>query len=107
MTSSSRKPEINTKIMVPRNVILKVKSNRNGKIEIVNMNGELEINNSSGDILLNNVSGTISTASYSGKITAVISGFSTEKPSSFSSSSDDIDITLPSNSKTSFILNVR
>ena len=107
VTSGSRKPEINTNIIVPNNVILKVKSNKSGLIHIENMKGELEITNSNGDIILNSVSGAILVSSYAGKINAVINGFSTDKPSSFSSQSDDIDITLPSNTKTSFILNVR
>ena len=68
------------------------------------MSSEIEIESKIGDIKLANVSGPVVANSLSSDIEVSFSALSQASPTSISSTSGDIDITLPSSTKGTFAL---
>ncbi len=88
-------------LKVPKKVaILYQQVNWNGgSISISNVDGDLEVKTNNGKIDLLNVTGPVVANSTNGAIKVVYSSLNQEKPSAISSISSAIDVSLPTNAK--------
>lgn len=75
---------------------------KGGDIDISGMTGELEVSTQIGDLKLKDVTGPIVAHTLSSDIEVIFSTVDQRSPSSVSSTSGDIDITLPASSKGTF-----
>ena len=91
-------------IYLPKNLNLKLNYNswQAGDILIKNMAGEIEAKSQVGDLRFENVSGPIVAHTLSSDLEVTISTLSASSPTSLTSTSGDIDITMPSNTKGTF-----
>lgn len=94
-------------ITLPANIRLRINYGnfRSDNILIRGMHNEVDIKSQVGDIKLEDVTGPIIANTLSADINVVFSSLNQLSPSSISSVSGDIDITLPDNSKGDFSLN--
>lgn len=92
------------KIMLPANIKLKINhpSFRSDDITIKGMNNEVEVKSQVGDLLFTDVTGPIIASTISSDIKVEFSSLNQSAPSSISSISGDIDVTLPRSSKGNF-----
>ncbi|MCF0073902.1 DUF4097 domain-containing protein [Dyadobacter sp. CY261] len=89
-------------IKLPRQVSVKfVETNWQGGsgLSVSNMDGDLEIKTNSSNIILNNITGPVVANTTSGEVTATFTNLAQGKPTSISSISGEIDITLPATAK--------
>lgn len=98
---SVRRKETDYTIQVPEKVKLHItaSSNRSGDISIEDFKGELEIKTRYNDLDIKNVSGPIVLNATYGEVNIVFSEVNQDKPISLIAAYDDIDITLPANTK--------
>lgn len=91
-------------ISIPKRMKLKVEAMRwsGGDVTIEGMTGEVEARSNVGDIELSNAGGPLVIWTLSSDITVMYDDLSQDGPHSISSTSGDIDLTLPGNSKGSF-----
>lgn len=91
-------------ITIPNRMKLKVESMRwtGGDVKIEGMSGEVEARSNVGDIELVKVNGPLVIWTLSSDITVDYATLSQTGPHSISSTSGEIDVTLPGNSKGSF-----
>ena len=75
-----------------------------GDFMLTGMAGEIEVKSHSGDLILNEVTGPIVAYSLSGDIEVRFSSLSQSTPTSISSTSGDIDVTIPTATKGDFNL---
>lgn len=92
------------RISLPKNVMLKIDYNswQAGDVEIRGMENEIEAKSQIGDLLFVNVTGPIVAHTLSSDLEIVFSSLKQSTPSSISSTSGDIDVTLPSEVKGTF-----
>ena len=92
---------------VPANVKLRINYGgfHSDDILVRGMRNEVDIKSQVGDLKLEDVTGPIIASTLSADINVVFSSLTQSSPSSISSISGDIDITLPGNSKGDFRLN--
>lgn len=85
------------KVKVPNNIHIKIQRSRlpGSDIHISDHKGEIEVKTLIGNINLKNVTGPVVVHSVSGNINVVFSELSDAAPSSISSVSGNIDITMP------------
>lgn len=76
-----------------------------GDIDVANFGSELEIKTLSDDINLKNVTGPLVLHSISGNINVVFGTINQNAPISISSISGDVDLTMPSDTKASLVMN--
>ena len=93
-------------ITVPENIKLKIDygSFRSDDILIRGMSNEVEIKSQVGDLMFENVTGPIIASTLSSDIRVVFTALNQSSPTSITSISGDIDITLPDSSKGNFRL---
>ena len=93
-------------LMVPANMKLRINygSFRSDDILVRGMSNEVEIKSQVGDLKFVDVTGPIIASTLSADINIVFSSLNQASPSSISSVSGDIDITLPKNSRGDFKL---
>lgn len=91
-------------ISVPRRMKLRVESMNwsGGDVTIEGISGDIEARSNVGDIRLTNVSGPLVIWTLSSDITVSYAALSQTGPHSISSTSGEIDVTLPGNSKGTF-----
>ncbi|MBV6645615.1 MAG: DUF4097 family beta strand repeat protein [Cyclobacteriaceae bacterium] len=91
-------------IYLPRNINLKLdyQSWQAGRAEIVKMANEVEAKTQNGDIRFREVTGPIVAHSLSSDIEVIFSELNQKLPSSITSTSGDIDVTVIENSKGTF-----
>lgn len=89
---------------VPKNLKVRadLKSFQGGDLVIRNMTNEVEVKSMNGDLRFEDVTGPIVANSLSSDIEVVFSEVSQASPTSISSTSGDIDVTLPATTKGSF-----
>jgi len=106
ISGASRKADGEYTIKIPKDMMLKIELNtwQAGDILIKNMAGEVEAVTQNGDLRFENVTGPIVAHSLSSDIEVVFSDVSQASPTSVSSTSGDIDITLPASTKGNFQL---
>lgn len=94
-------------ITVPANIKLRINFGtlRTNDILVRGMHNEVDIKSQVGDVKLEDVTGPIIANTLSADINVVFSALNQSSPSSISSVSGDIDITLPDNSKGDFRVN--
>lgn len=94
------------KIMLPANIKLRINhfSFRSDDITIRGMKNEVDVKSQVGDLLFTDVTGPIIASTISSDIKVEFSSLNQSAPSSISSVSGDIDITLPQSSKGNFKL---
>ncbi len=93
-------------IRIPRSasVTFKETSWEGGDLSISDMNGEIELKLNNTEATLNNVSGPVVANNTNGSIKVIFSSLDQAKPSSISTVSGDIDISLPAKDKANFKL---
>ena len=93
-------------IKIPQNMGLSVDySNWNSEdLLVLNLSGEINIQSKVGDVELRNITGPVVLNTLSSDIEASFSSISSKGPTSISSTSGDIDLTIPSSSKADFDL---
>jgi len=91
-------------LSLPKNLKLKLDYNswQAGDVTIVGMAGEIEAKTQVGDLKLKDVTGPIVAHSLSSDLEVSFSTLSSGSPTSLTSTSGDIDITMPENSKGTF-----
>ena len=92
---------------VPANIKLRINfgSFHSDDIHVRGMSNEVDIKSQVGDLKLEDVTGPIIASTLSADINVVFSSLKQSSPTSISSVSGDIDLTLPENSKGNFRLN--
>lgn len=91
-------------ISVPRNLKLKVnyRSWQAGDVHIYEMAGEIEAKSQVGDLIFEDVTGPIVANTLSADLEVIFRNLSEASPTSLTSTSGDIDITMPGNTKGTF-----
>ena len=91
-------------LKLPKNLKLKVdyKSFQSGDVEVSNMANEVEVQSQIAEVKLINVTGPIVAHSLSADILVIFTQLNQNSPTSISSTSGDIDITLPAVTKGNF-----
>ena len=99
--SGVRRKEADYTIKVPETIKLHIQasSNRSGDIDLADFKGELEIKTKYNDIDLKNISGPVVLNATYGDVKIVFTEINQDKPSSLIAAYDDIDISLPANTK--------
>jgi len=97
--SNSFKSSVNLSIKVPQNFSLNLSAVNNGDISIDNVNGDFEIKNVNGKITMTKISGSVNANTTNGKLSVGFSKIDNNVAMALSSFNDDIDITLPKNTK--------
>lgn len=94
------------RIYLPKNVTLSIEydSFQAEDIRVEGMNGEVEIDSKVGDVVIEDVTGPIVVNTLSSDIEVTFSSLNQESPTSLHSTSGDIDVTLPANTKGDFEL---
>ncbi len=91
-------------IQVPSQTSAKVHLVNGGDIAIEGITGELEVQCTNGSIDLKNVGGSVVANAINGHVHVTFTSIAAGKPMSFSSLNDDIDVTMPAETKASVIL---
>ncbi|MDQ1086889.1 hypothetical protein [Siphonobacter sp. SORGH_AS_1065] len=104
-----RQDEISYVIRLPKNTDLLWKSGNNffandDELTITGIEGEIEVRTASTNINLKDITGPVIAYSTMGKISAQFSKVNQNKPISLSTSHEAIDVSLPSDTKASVIL---
>jgi len=104
-THRNRKNE-DYRIMLPANIKLKIvhASFRSDDITVRGMTNEVEVKSQVGDLLFTNVTGPIIASTISSDIKVEFSSLNQSSPSSITSVSGNIDISLPESSKGDFTM---
>lgn len=105
--SGTHRNNTDYRFMVPANMKLRINygSFRSDDILVHGMSNEVEIKSQIGDLKFVDVTGPIIATTLSADINVEFSSLNQASPSSITSVSGDIDITLPENSKGDFRLN--
>jgi DUF4097 and DUF4098 domain-containing protein YvlB len=101
INTQSWKAATDLDIQVPVTSSLEIQSSMDGAVVVEGVSGEIDINNINGPVTLTNISGNTLVHTVNGDITAVITRLAADKPSSFSTMSGDLDVTLPRDIKAS------
>lgn len=73
-----------------------------GDFTVSGMTGEIEVKSHSGDLILKNITGPVVAYSLSGDIEATFASLNQATPTSISTTSGDIDVTVPTSTKGNF-----
>lgn len=95
-------------IFVPKNISVKIDYSSpfaNEDIIVSNFSNELEIETLNPGIALNNITGPVTLHAINGEIKAVFISLSQESPSSITTINNDLDITIPANTKADIEMN--
>lgn len=92
------------RIRVPKNLMLKLNYNswQAGDVKIEGMENEVEAKSQVGDLVFINVTGPIVAHTLSSDLEVTFTSLKQTSPSSISSTSGDIDVTLPAGTKGTF-----
>lgn len=92
------------KILLPKNIMLKIDYNsyQAGDVKVEGMAGEIEAKSHVGDLKFVNVTGPIVAHTLSSDLEVSFSSLSQSSPSSLTSTSGDIDVTMPAAVKGTF-----
>ena len=106
ISGASRKADGEYYLKVPKNIKLKVDLNswQGGDFQASGLANEVEVKTQNGDLDLRNITGPLVAHSLSGDIEVDFSTISQSTPTSITSTSGDVDITLPSSTKGNFKL---
>lgn len=101
------KSDLKCTIQMPRNANILINESfwKGDEITINDMGGEIEIKSKGSDININNVTGPVVAHSTGGDIVVVFSKVSQKGPSSLSSTSGFVDVTMPENTNANLKLN--
>ncbi|WP_258100031.1 DUF4097 domain-containing protein [Marinoscillum pacificum] len=106
VSAASRKADGHYLLKVPQN--MKVKADLNswqaGDFVVSGLTNEIDVKTQNGDVILRNVKGPVVANTLSGDITVIFTGISQTTPTSITSTSGDIDVTLPTSTKGAFKL---
>ena len=106
VSGASRKADGQYTLKVPQN--MKVKADLNswqaGDFVVSGLTNEIDVKTQNGDVILRNVKGPVVANTLSGDITVIFTGISQTTPTSITSTSGDIDVTLPTSTKGAFKL---
>ncbi len=72
---------------------------RNGAVTISNMDGDLEVRTTNSPITLKSVTGPVVANTTNGEVNVFFTNLSQEKPTSITTISGAVDVTLPANAK--------
>jgi len=87
------------KLTIPSNIDLALDCGNLGGAEITGLNSEIEVNTNVGHITINEVSGPITAHTSTGTIEVIFSEVNQSSPTSISSSTGIVDVSLPANTK--------
>lgn len=106
ISGASRKADGEYLIQLPKNIILKADLNtwQAGDMYVKGMTNEVEVKSQNGDLVFEAVTGPLVAYSLSSDIVVVFANLNQSTPTSISSTSGDIDITLPATAKGNFNL---
>ncbi|GAB3249899.1 hypothetical protein GCM10027347_07310 [Larkinella harenae] len=98
--------DIDYTIRVPKRAAILVRQVnwRNGSVSISNVDGDLEVKTTNSPISLKNVTGPVVANTTNGEVNVTFTNLSQEKPTSITTISGEIDVTLPANAKTNMKL---
>ena len=94
ITSEFASSRIDLQVKVPRSATLEVQLYRGGDVNVSNLSGPIEIETWRGDIIAKKISGPIVAETHDRSIEVEFSSLSDANPSSLTTYSGDIDITL-------------
>lgn len=92
---------VDVEVKVPRNASVDAELYRGKGITLKDLNGELELQTFKGDIVAHNISGPIVAETHTDDIVVTFSSLSEKSPSSLTTYSGDVDITLEGSIATS------
>ena len=78
---------------------MKLSITNGDNLVVQGVDGEIEATNTNGNISLTDVSGSVIAHSTNGKVVATLKRVTPQKPMAFTSLNDNIDVTLPSDTK--------
>ncbi len=104
ISGASRKANGKYMIQLPKNIRLSIDLNnwQAGDALIKNMSGEVEAKTQNGELRFESVTGPIVAHSLSSDIEVIFTDVNQASPTSLTSTSGDIDITIPANTKGNF-----
>lgn len=104
VSAASRNANGEYSFKVPKSMMLKldISSWQASSLVIKNMTNEVEVKGFSADLIFDNVTGPIVANTVSGEIKVSYNSLSQKSPSSITSTSGDVDITLPPSAKGNF-----
>lgn len=104
ITGASRKADGEYHFKVPKNIKLKANMNswQSGDFVAMGLSNEVEVKSQNSDLVLKNITGPLVAYALSGDIAVVFSTVSQSTPTSISSTSGDVDITMPASTKGNF-----
>lgn len=108
LSGASRKSDDGAyKIELPANVklVIEYDSFQAGDIKVSGMSGEVEASSKVGDMDFQDITGPLVANSLSSDITVVFTSVSQDGPTDIVSTSGDVDVTLPANTKGNFKMN--
>ena len=97
--STSRMNSATIEIQVPTKTNLKLSITNGDNLAVQGVDGEIEATNTNGNISLTDVSGSVIAHSTNGKVVATLKRVTPQKPMAFTSLNDNIDVTLPADTK--------
>lgn len=106
ISGASRKSDGEYYFKVPKNIKLKVDLNswQAGDFQASGLTNEVEVKTQNGDLVLENITGPLVAYSISGDIEVDFSTINQSTPTSITTTSGDVDITLPASTKGNFKL---
>lgn len=93
--------DIDYTIRIPKkvSVLFRQVNWRNGSVTISNMDGDLEVRTTNSPITLKSVTGPVVANTTNGEVNVTFTNLSQEKPTSITTISGAVDVTLPANAK--------
>lgn len=106
ISGASKKADGEYYFKVPKNIKLKVDLNswQGGDFSATGLSNEVEVKTQNGDLDLKNITGPLVAYSLSGDIEVDFSTISQATPTSITTTSGDVDVTLPASTKGNFKL---
>ncbi len=106
VSGASRKADGIYTFKVPENIKVKVdvESWHAGDLEASNLSNQVEVTTQGGDLTFQDITGPLVASTINGDIEVTFSSLNQTTPTSITSTSGDIDITLPDNTKGTFEL---
>ncbi|GAB3967314.1 hypothetical protein GCM10028806_09440 [Spirosoma terrae] len=98
------KSTINLTIKIPKEFSIKIKTLGKGSITIKGVSGLVEVSSFEGDVKLDEISGSVSASNTRGNLTVNFTKLESANPTAISTLKGNIDIGLPSNTKTTIRL---
>jgi len=106
ISGASRKADGEYRIKLPKNMMLRADLNswQSGDFYARGLTNEVEVKSQNGDLIFEDITGPLVAYSLSSDISVRFSSLNQTTPTSISSTSGDLDITLPASSKGNFKL---